>query len=81
MHEWLAIIAIAVGLPLLAIVEVFRFRTSTWGQESQSRPRWIALSVVLGPVSALLYASVSGRVLRRTVQQLRAEVGGAATGA
>lgn len=77
MHEWLAIIAIAVGTPLLAIADMFR--ASTWGQASQRRPLWIALSVLLGPLGALMYATGPRLVLRRTVRQLRTEAGNSTT--
>lgn len=79
MYEWLVILAITVGMPLLAIVDMFRFRASTWGQASQSRRLWIALSVLLGPLGALLYATGPRLVLRRTVRQLRAEAGNSTT--
>ncbi|GAA1537153.1 hypothetical protein [Nocardioides humi] len=80
MDDWLVILAITVGLSLLAIVDMLRFRPGTRARAGQSRPLWIPLSVVLGPLGALLYATGPRLVLRRTVRQTRADArrGGAA---
>lgn len=73
----LKVYAVMLGIPLLAIVDMFRFRASTWRRSGQSRALWVVLALVLNVLGAALYVTGPRLVLRRTVRALRAE---AATG-
>ncbi|XBB65959.1 PLDc N-terminal domain-containing protein [Nocardioides sp. WV_118_6] len=71
--DMLKIYAIIFGIPLLAIVDMFRFRATTWRRSGQSRALWVALALVLNLLGAALYFTGPRLVLRRTVREMRAE--------
>jgi hypothetical protein len=73
-YEWLALVAITFGMPFVAIGDMYRYRATTWRRARQNRPLWIALSILLGPLGAALYATGPRLVLRRTVREMRADL-------
>lgn len=78
MDDWLKILLLTYGLPLLAIVDMFRFRPPTWAQARQSRALWVVLVMLLNLLGVLLYATGPRVALRRTVRGLREQAQAAA---
>lgn len=78
MDDWLRVLLLTYGLPLLAIVDMFRYRPPTWAQARQSRPLWVVLVMLLNLLGVLLYATGPRLVLRRTVRESREQAHGAA---
>ena len=72
MDDWSKILLLTCGLPLVAIVDMFRFRSTTWSHARQKRLLWIVLVILLNILGVLLYATGPRLVLRRTVRE-RAE--------
>lgn len=71
--EWILIAVIAMLPSFVAIIDMFRWRSSTWVRARQLRLLWILLALWLGPLGALLYATGPRLVLRRTVREMRSE--------
>ncbi|MBM9459413.1 hypothetical protein JK386_05825 [Nocardioides sp. zg-536] len=71
--EPLLLLVVSCAPSLLAVVDMFRFRSTTWERAGQNRPLWIALALLMSCLGPALYVTGPRLVLRRTVREMRAE--------